>query len=126
MACRYDEPEPTERERMLETTATLLLEVNKRLGIISPNPISPTIKLVPQLCATLRKLQKNNPEGFDALVYNARDKFSRKLADWWEVHEAADAKRMVEEKAQAERDKLRKQALEKLTPEERAALGIKE
>ena len=41
---------------------------------------------------------------------------------WWRDHQAFDRKREATERAIAERDALREQALAKLTPEERKAL----
>lgn len=43
---------------------------------------------------------------------------------WWEAHKAADRARMEREMAEARRNALRRSALEKLTAEERAVLGI--
>ena len=42
------------------------------------------------LCSTLRSL---SPEDFEKVVYNPRSYCSRRLADWWEDHDAFDKQR---------------------------------
>ena len=74
------------------------------------------------LCKTLRELEATDAEKFEQLVYNGRNKASRQLAIWWERHEEADRNREAAESADAERKQLVKQALAKLTAEEKAAL----
>lgn len=46
----------------------------------------------PALCAFLKKLKRDDVWKFDALVYNARDRMSRNLADWWEEHQKVDGR----------------------------------
>lgn len=60
----------------------------------------------------------------EAIIYNAKDRTARDLADWWEDHQEADRKReeaAATIKANAE---LSVGALKKLTPEERKVLGL--
>jgi hypothetical protein len=52
------------------------------------------------------------------------NKTSRRLATWWEEHQAADKLRVAYEKAKKHKAKLRASALAKLTPAEKAALGL--
>lgn len=47
------------------------------------------------LCSLLRSLSKKD---LDRIVYNGRDKDSRKLADWWDEHKKADRVREKKEK----------------------------
>lgn len=47
---------------------------------------------------------------------------SLELQIWWRDHQAWDARRLADEQKAARRVQLRKQALAKLTPEEREAL----
>ncbi len=47
------------------------------------------------------------------------------ILEWWSMHRAEDAKRRLAEQESEERDKLRRAALEKLTPAEREAFGMK-
>jgi hypothetical protein len=74
-----------------------------------------------QLCGFLRSL---SPEAFERIVY-ARNKDARNLANWWEEHERMDNLRVQQELLQANKHRLQQQALAKLTPEERDALGYK-
>jgi len=78
--------------------------------------------VVQELCAMLSAM---SPDERDAIIYDARNKTARSLADWWEYHQEMDAEREAE-KLEAERiAKLREEAASKLTPEERAAVGLK-
>jgi hypothetical protein len=70
-----------------------------------------------QLCSACHKVS-------DDIIYNGRDPKARKLADWWDNHQAGEARREKEDKEIAKKKKLRKQALKKLTKEERDALNI--
>jgi len=93
--------EPTVRERQKKEAATLLVFVMNNLG----KPIYETLKsaasslyggsvdgdaVVAELCAAIRSM---TPKQLDAIVYNGRDKMSRRLADWWEEHQEEDIKR---------------------------------
>lgn len=44
---------------------------------------------------------------------------------WWEAHKEKDKRRRVYEEAERKRALVRLEAIQKLTPEERAALGIR-
>jgi len=46
------------------------------------------------------------------------------LRAWWEKHKAEDAERLAREDRQEERAAARRAAMAKLSPDERAALGI--
>jgi hypothetical protein len=59
-----------------------------------------------------------------ATIYNGRIPHARKLADWWEAHQKADAAREARELEAKTREAHRQSALSKLTDEERRALGI--
>jgi hypothetical protein len=67
----------------------------------------------------LCKWCKELPEEF---IYNGRVEGCRQLATWWDNHKEFDRKREEEEKAAKKKKQLRKQALSKLTKEERDAL----
>jgi len=47
------------------------------------------------------------------------------VREWWTAHKEADRKAREAAEAKLRRDELKRAALAKLTPEERAALGIK-
>lgn len=130
MPCNSDGYEPTDREYQLQRTARLLVYAAEKIG----RPVKPEwemaaadpyckMDLVPELCSFLRGLE---PPVFDSIVYDARSKQSRDLADWWEEHEAHDRDREAREKAEAKRQKLAASGMAKLTPAERKALGIKD
>lgn len=70
-------------------------------------------KLVSTLCSRLKNTKKVNVT-----------KYSLELQMWWRDHKEADKKRIRQEKEKREQEKIRKQALSKLTPEERKSLGL--
>lgn len=129
MPCTSDYPAPTPKEIELQRTAKLLIYVLEKTGRKADALMKKTAEdcyanedYVPKLCAMLKKM----PEKVrDKLVYDARNKTSRELADWWEEHQAADLRQRREEQEQKEREKLAAQARMKLTPAERKALGLK-
>ena len=98
MPCNSDYLNPNHRERQLQRTAKLLIYVCQEMS----QPVEPWIddeaeniyardtRLVPELCRVLRSL---SPEDRERIVYNAHDKRSRDLADWWEEHEKVDKAR---------------------------------
>lgn len=133
MPCRSDYPpefySPTRRNKKLNLTAKLICYVCAELE--QPAPAWVVVEaeadcatkgeLTPTLCSLIKSLNK---EQFEKIVYNARNKTSRKLADWWEKHLEVDRQRELLEKEIAKKEKLRKQALAKLSKQERAVLGI--
>ena len=56
--------------------------------------------------------------------YNAKNKTSRRLADWWEEHQEADKKRLKKELKEAKENKDRDTLIAKLTTYEKRLLGI--
>lgn len=132
MGCRSDYMEPTKHEIYCQKTAKLYVYVLGRLGrkikeniIKMSTYIYANVDYTKGLCETLGNLHVDDPAAFDELVYNAKDKESRKLADWWEEHQAVDRQHIKAEQAEAARKELVKAAIGKLTPEEIKALGIK-
>mgnify|MGYP003333131810 CR=1 FL=1 len=126
MPCRSDYMDPTHKEIELQRTAQLLRFVYVKLEL----PVSEKLNkaagdtwckddFVPELCRTIRGL---NEAQLNYIVYNARDKISRSLADWWEEHEAADRAREAKERKEAEEKELAKSAMQKISKEELAAL----
>ena len=73
------------------------------------------------LCANLRKCSQ---EEIETIVYNAKNKESRHLADWWERHQEWDARRVKEEEETRKKIIMKDRALQKLTQEEIEALGL--
>ena len=133
MPCNSDYLEPTRYETEIANAATLLVWLQKKLNqtvgaieIYCSNAMNyPKTKdgdyIVAKLCSLVKSLSK---EDFELCVYNARDETSRKLATWWEEHEKADKKRIKKELKQQQLIQIRKQALSKLTAEEKKALGL--
>ena len=128
MPCSSDYLEPSHREKELQRAAKLLVYLRKKLGQKpeawavkeADNCYASDERSVTELCAALKAME---PKQRDAIVYNARDKNARDLADWWEEHQAADAAREKEETAERDRKKTKEQALTKLSKRERKALG---
>tara|TARA_B100000614_G_scaffold262909_1_gene300658 strand:+ start:165439 stop:165924 length:486 start_codon:yes stop_codon:yes gene_type:complete len=52
------------------------------------------------LCSTCKEVESDPPSA-EAYLYNGRKAQARRLADWWDQHKAADARR---EEAEAEAD----------------------
>jgi hypothetical protein len=65
------------------------------------------------LCAVLREREEGTPNPYTA-----------ELAQWWDRHKEADARRLAREQEEAQRKEQRQAALSKLTPEERKALNL--
>jgi len=121
MPCVNDYMEPSPRERALQLAARLLCYVREQTGGMITGTLresagSPYCRVdyVPTLCDELTRM---NAEKFEALVYDAHNRTARALADWWEDHQKADVER-------TEKEARRKQALDKLTPEDRKVLGL--
>lgn len=125
MPCQSDYLAPTQRERLLQETAQLyayvLIETNQRVpGDVADaaNDIYCRTDFVSHLCEQLTYMDSDTRH---RVVYNAHDKKSRQLADWWERHQAADQQRIALEQAARETPTWQ-QALAKLTVDEIAAL----
>lgn len=110
MPCRSDYMEPNNRERQLQETAQLLGYVLVETDQPVPGPVADAANniycatdLVPDLCRAIREMDQAT---FDRIVYNARDPRSRRLADWWERHDAADQARVAAERAATKRQAL--------------------
>ena len=119
--------EQTGSERQCQKAAQLLVYVREGMGL----PVEPWMskaaakyyceeeRAVPELC---RHLTEMDPILREKLVYDGKSKQARKLADWWEAHQEIDRRREAREKEQLERERLKAQALSKLSKEERIAL----
>ena len=129
MPCRTDYLEPNQREVELQRAARLLVYLWEQTGknleawavSESTNVYARDERSVTELCAALRAMDSKQR---DTIIYNAHDKDARDLATWWEEHQAADAAREEQEAAEREQQTLREQALDKLSDEERKALGL--
>lgn len=128
MPCNSDYMNPTKKELRLKETAEFLVFVRKKTGRHvdkklreTSEAIYPKIDYVSELCYEIGNLSEDM---LDAVVYNGRDKRSRKLADWWEEHQKADKQRIVHEKKVKNLLKERSDALNRLTLREKQLLGI--
>jgi hypothetical protein len=130
MPCDSGYLRPTEREAHYRLTAQLLAFVLDDLARSVPSSVRSAAEdcygkntdYTPDLCALLKGL---DPARREALIYgDARSESRRRLASWWERHEAADRTREEDERIAAERTRLRQEGLSKLTPAEREALGL--
>lgn len=131
MPCRSDYMDPTKEESNRRETSEFIVFVYGQLGIETPKRIVEAAKdayglgvqldvVVEMLCESLSGLSEKDQE---RIIYNAKDKTSRRLADWWEEHQEADKKRIEKELQKAKDDAERQVALAKLTPHERKLLG---
>jgi hypothetical protein len=137
MPCSSEHMEPNAREIESRRVARLLLYVIPLMERIQPdsNGLDPLRKIVEnpygdtdsldhytdQLCLRCKRMTKEQRE---KIIYNAKSKDARALADWWEAHQEADRKRETKERAEAKRAKIAAAALAKLNPTEREALGL--
>lgn len=98
MPCNSEHMNPTNKERYYQRTAQLLRYVVEKTHSIPP--ADDLLKAADDqycqhdytatLCAHIKGFA---PHQMESVVYNARDPMSRKLADWWEEHQAADKNR---------------------------------
>lgn len=131
MPCNSTYVEPTRYETFSKRTAECLVYALAEMDRVIPrwvanvaeNPYGDTnqvTELTVMLCDLCREIIDGGKA--DEIIYNGRIKRARDLADWWEEHEAADLEREQEEK----QERLREQALNKLTFEEKEILGLLE
>lgn len=129
MPCRSDYLAPTGREAALQESARLYIYALHHLGMPIPEKVVKAAKdiycgddsSVMGLCGLLRGLPAKKR---DALVYNAKDRTARQLADWWEEHQEADRKREAAEAKVKANAKLKAAAIKKLSKAELRALGV--
>ena len=76
-------------------------------------------KVTRLLCSLLETVDKN---GNGDLILDAGNSFE--LADWWKEHQEKDRKRIAEERREEARIRKKKNALKKLTQEERNLLNL--
>ncbi len=80
-------------------------------------------KLEAMLCALIR--MTGLEEALEKADWKEAGVGGQELKSWWHEHQRKDVDRRNRERLAAEAEQRRKEALAKLTPEERAALGIR-
>jgi len=126
---------PSKHESEMNRVCQLLLYVqSKNPGMILPNWVRKnahdcypdTSKLnhaTSTLCDVCTMMSDHDKAW---IIYNGREREARRLADWWEEHQEVYIKKRQWARALARQNKLRAQALAKLTPEEREAVNLKD
>ena len=140
MGCNSDHLEPRTHERESKLAAELIVYIDSIMGF--PNADFPNREaaewiyeaadyvygaeskineLTVMLCHRCRTMTEDEQ---NEIIYNGRDKNARKLADWWDKHQAADKKRIDAETKAEKNAKLKKEALSKLNDAEKEALDL--
>ncbi|MHC4406344.1 MAG: hypothetical protein ACYTG0_42475 [Planctomycetota bacterium] len=132
MPCRSDYQDPTGQELESKRVCSLLVYLHRRLELKIPQWIHDAAasdygnlarldEATRLLCATCRSLTEAQVE---EVIYDARNAKARKLASWWERHQEWDRRRLEEEQKARNQERIRREVLKKLTPEEIRALGL--
>jgi hypothetical protein len=126
MPCVYEES-PEERERR-ERLSAVQAERKREKQRALKRELDLATRLLCEVCTRLERASTSFKLAGDLLE-------DQELAEWWKTHKAADERRRAREarkkqeaaekrKAKRARKKARESALEKLTAEEREALGL--
>lgn len=131
MPCNSDYMKQDELELHIQKTAQLVKFVKTKLGLIITKDESELDTSYPnrskadfiteRLCSLIKGM---TPDDRERIVWNAKNRSSRLLADWWDEHQTADRKRIHEEASKQRDEQLKKSALKKLTKAEKKALGL--
>jgi len=132
MPCNCDYMEPSESEFQSQLTCQHIQYVLKTLDRPVPQWIKDAAKnsygnpsrlneAVVTLCDLCHELTTEQ-EG--AIIYDGRNPRARALADWWDRHKAADKARKKKEREEKNKLKAIASAKDKLTADEKKALGI--
>ena len=129
MPCNSDYLEPRTSEKQTRKAAELICFVRRNRGMPIDRRMEKAAEhiygepatlneVVVELCRLLNEMDASSR---DTLIYDARSKTARDLADWWEEHLEADRARETKEAEEQRRQVLRQSALAKLTTEEARA-----
>jgi len=132
MPCRSDYLEPNDREKESKLVARLLVYLYGELNESLPPAVhsasvaiygseSRVDEFTAMLCDRVKNLTAKQQQ---AILYDGRKKKARELANWYDAHKQADNRRLAAERLTKRRNKLRQQALAKLTTAEKRALGF--
>jgi len=131
MPCNCDHMEPTQKETLLRAAANNQVYVRTKLKMTVPAWLKRDAKDIyakderseTELCKILTDLGKAKR---DELLYaDAKDAKMRDVATWWEKHEKADKARKLTEKKLRTQKAQKAEALAKLSPADKKALGLK-
>jgi hypothetical protein len=97
---------------------------------VSSDEVAEHRMLEASMCGILTVLEKQFKDGSLSHILNTVDwqeaGVKRKtLEAWWKAHKKKDEERRAREEAARRKEELKASGLSKLTPEEKAALGIK-
>ena len=128
MPCNADYMEPNEKEIQSKKMAQHIIWLDQQTQSKTPTWIVEAskdyygnVQKVDQLANDLCERCQNIDQD---VIYNGRDKFARKLADWWDRHQEADKIRIKKELDSANNEIERQKALDKLTDFDKQILGL--
>lgn len=135
MACLSDPiytRTPDKAQREMNKVSTLLIYVRTALGLhvekllisLASEEFPSTFNLdivTARLCNLLRNLTE---EQANAIIWDGRKAEARELAEWWEKHQEFDRQRLIAEQRIKLDARIKKNALAKLTAEEKRVLGL--
>jgi len=121
----------SEHESESKKVAEFLVYLGSELGIKMPSRVTKAASsyygdksMVHSMTADLCKMISELSElHLDEYVYG-RTRIARRLADWWDDHQEADKVKAQAVSHEAAQDQLRLSARNKLTDDEREALGL--
>lgn len=133
MPCDGSYMDPTQLESNRKNVCQFIVWLHEKLDEPVPDEVRSAAdhiygegvdidQVTAQLCRTIRKMRKSQR---DDIIYNGRDRFARKLADWWDDHVEADKARSKKEREEKSRAKIAEKAMSKLTRREKDALNLK-
>ncbi len=130
MGCRNDYQEPNAREIESKAVANHIVFVGAEIGWMVPAWINAAAgatygnpQKADELTQTLCLMISEMPDALkDRLIYNGRDAKARKLADWWDAHQAADKARADAEIKAARLGQVAADVIADLTEEQKEAI----
>lgn len=103
MGCRSDYMRANVKEKQTKNAATLYVYLASRLGEEVPEYVTKAAenyygdgnreRCMVALCDRLTRLQNEDVDTFETIIFDGRERQSRRLADWWEDHQKEDQKR---------------------------------
>lgn len=130
MACNAEYMRPSDVEVNSKTVCQLLVFLSDKINRDIPEWVH---KAANDMYGTPKRLDEATQmlcamcqDADEAVIYDARDPMCRKLADWWEEHQAADRQReKAEREARVRRLNDLAADLDDFTESELASVGLK-